>query len=124
MAETAAANEVRAVQQAGERAMIALDALSPTPGGSTLARVREAAQSEPGGVQAVVEGMKPGGKFADLRTAFNAALAQDRGFASAYDGAAADITAYGQARLLASRLLSSAVSSAIVSASNVTTAPP
>jgi hypothetical protein len=26
-------------------------------------------------------------------------LAQDRGFASAYDGAAADITAYGQARL-------------------------
>ena len=43
MAETAAANQVKAAQAAGERAMIALDALSPTPGGATLARVREAA---------------------------------------------------------------------------------
>ena len=33
MAETAAANQVKAAQVAGERAMIALDALSPTPGG-------------------------------------------------------------------------------------------
>ncbi len=94
MAETATANQAQAVQQAGERAQSALEALGTMPGGATLARVREAAQSEPGGVQAVVEGMKPGGRFADLRTAFNAALAQDCGFASAYDGVMRDVTAY------------------------------
>lgn len=98
MAETAAANQVKAAQVAGERAVSALDALSPTPGGAILARVRDAAQGDPGGVQAVVEGMKPGGRFAELRTAFNAALV-DRGFASAYDRAVQDVTAYGQTRL-------------------------
>lgn len=98
-AETAAANQVHAAQQAGERAVSALDGLSATPGGATLTRVREAAQGDPGGIQAVVEGMKPGGRFAELRTTFNAALAQDRAFASAYDGAVRDVTAYGQARL-------------------------
>lgn len=100
-AETAAANQVHAAQQAGERALSTLDGLSATPGGVTLARVRDAAQSDPGGIQAVVEGMKPGGRFAELRTAFNAALVQDRAFASAYDRAVQDVTAYGQARLKA-----------------------
>ena len=99
MAETAAVNQVQAAQQAGERAVSALDELSATPGGVSLARVRDAAQGDPGGIQAVVEGMKPGGRFAELRTAFNAALAQDRSFASAYDRAVQDVTAYGQARL-------------------------
>lgn len=98
MAETATANQMRAVQQAGERAVSALDGLSSLPGGATLARVRDAAQSDPGGIQGVIEGMKPGGRHARLRTAFDTAL-QDRGFASAYDGAVRDITAYGQARL-------------------------
>jgi len=98
-AETAAANQTHAAQQAGERALSALDGLSATPGGATLARVREAAHGEPGGVGAVVAGMAPGGRFAELRTVFNAALAQDRRFASAYDGAVRDVVAYGQARL-------------------------
>lgn len=44
--------------------------------------------------------MKPGGRFVELRTAFNTALT-DRGFASAYDRAVQGITAYGQARLKA-----------------------
>ena len=99
MSETAAANQAQAVQQAGERAQSALEGLGALPGGVTLARVREAAQGEPGGAQAVVAGMVPGGKFAELRTAFNAALARDRGFASAYDRATAEVIAYGQARL-------------------------
>ena len=98
MAENATANQVRTAQQAGERAVSALDALSALPGGATLARVRDAAQGDPGGIQAVVEGMKPGGRFAELRTAFNAALA-GRGFGAAYDRATAEVAAYGQARL-------------------------
>lgn len=98
MAENAAANQVAAAQQAGERAVSALDGLSALPGGAVLAQVRDAARGDPGGVQAVVEDMKPGGRFAELRTAFNAALT-DRGFASAYDRAVRDVTAYGQARV-------------------------
>ena len=98
MAETATANQVVTAQQAGERAVSALDGLSSLPAGVTLARVRDAAHGDPGGIQAVVEGMKPGGKFAELRTAFNAALA-DRSFGSAYDRATAEVAAYGQARL-------------------------
>ncbi len=100
MAETAAANQVVAAQVAGERAVSALDGLSALPGGALLARVRDAAQNDPGGIQGVIEGMKPGGRHARLRTAFDAAL-QDRAFASAYDGAVRDVTAYGQARLKA-----------------------
>ena len=94
MAENATANQVMAAQQVGERAVSSLDGLGALPGGATLARVRDAAQSDPGGIQAVVEGMKPGGRHARLRTAFDKAL-QDKGFASAYDGAARDVLAYG-----------------------------
>lgn len=97
--ENAAANQVQAAQQAGERAQDALQALSALPGAAPLARVRDAAQGEPGGAQAVVAEMKPGGRFADLRAAFNAALAQDRPFGFAYDKAVREVTAYGQARL-------------------------
>ena len=97
-AETAVANQVQAARMAGEQAVSALDGLSALPGGATLARVRDAAQSDPGGIQGVIEGMRPGGRHARLRTAFETAL-QDRKFTLAYNGAVRDVMAYGQARL-------------------------
>ncbi len=100
MAETAVANQVKAAQVAGEHAMDALDGLSTLPGGGTLARVRDAAANDPGGIQAVVEGMRPDGRHARLRIAFDTAL-QDRTFASAYDRAVQGVAAYGQARVKA-----------------------
>ncbi len=84
---------------AGERAQATLEKLGTGPGGAILGQIKEAAQNEPGGMPAVVAEMAPGGKFADLRTAFNAALVQERAFASAYDRAVSGITEYGGARM-------------------------
>lgn len=99
MSENVTANQVQAAQGAGEQAQNALAKLGSGPGGAILNKIKEAAQNEPGGMPAVVAEMSPGGKFADLRTAFNAALVQERAFASAYDRAVSGIGAYGEARM-------------------------
>ena len=97
--ENAITSQTQAAQLAGERAQTALEKLGTGPGGAILGRIKEAAQNEPGGMPAVVAEMAPGGRFADLRTAFNAALVQERAFASAYDRAVSGITEYGGARM-------------------------
>ena len=98
-AENAITAQTQAAQLAGERAQATLEKLGTGPGGAILGQIKEAAQNEPGGMPAVVAEMAPGGKFADLRTAFNAALVQERAFASAYDRAVSGITTYGEARM-------------------------
>lgn len=98
-AENAITTQTQAAQSAGERAQATLEKLGTGPGGAILSQIKEAAQNEPGGMPAVVAEMAPGGKFADLRTAFNAALVQERAFASAYDRAVSGITTYGEARM-------------------------
>lgn len=98
-AENAIASQTQVAQAAGERAQATLDKLGSGPGGAILNQIKEAAQNEPGGMPAVVAEMAPGGRFADLRTAFNAALVQERAFATAYDRAVAGIGAYGEARM-------------------------
>ena len=97
--ENVITSQTQAAQLAGERAQAALEKLGTGPGGAILGQIKEAAQNEPGGMPAVVAEMAPGGKFADLRTAFNAALVQERAFASAYDRAVSGITDYGGARM-------------------------
>ena len=37
-----------------------------------MSRIREAARNNPGGMEGVLSEMRPGGRFADLRTQFNA----------------------------------------------------
>ncbi len=98
-AENAITTQTQAAQLAGEHAQATLAKLGAGPGGAILNQIKEAAQNEPGGMPAVVAEMAPGGRFADLRTAFNAALVQERAFASAYDRAVSGISAYGDARL-------------------------
>jgi len=97
--ENAITAQTQAAQLAGERAQATLEKLGTGPGGAILNQIKEAAQNEPGGMPAVVAEMAPGGKFADLRTAFNAALVQERAFASAYDRAVSGISAYGEQRM-------------------------
>ena len=97
--ENAITSQTQAAQSAGERAQAALEKLGTGPGGAILGKIKEAAQNEPGGMPAVVAEMAPEGRFADLRTAFNAALVQKRAFASAYDRAVSGITEYGGARM-------------------------
>ncbi len=98
-AENAITAQTQAAQSAGERAQATLEKLGTGPGGAILNQIKEAAQNEPGGMPAVVAEMAPGGRFADLRTAFNATLVQERAFASAYDRAVSGIGAYGEARM-------------------------
>ncbi len=98
-AENAITAQTQAAQLAGERAQATLEKLGTGPGGAILNQIKEAAQNEPGGMPAVVAEMAPGGRFADLRTAFNATLVQERAFASAYDRAVSGIGAYGEARM-------------------------
>ena len=97
--ENVITSQTQAAQLAGERAQAALEKLGTGPGGAILGKIKEAAQNEPGGMPAVVAEMAPGGRFTDLRTAFNAALVQERAFASAYDRAVSGITEYGGARM-------------------------
>jgi len=97
--ENAITAQTQAAQLAGERAQATLEKLGTGPGGAILNQIKEAAQNEPGGMPAVVAEMAPGGRFADLRTAFNAALVQERAFASAYDRAVSGISAYGEQRM-------------------------
>jgi len=98
-AENTITAQTQAAQLAGERAQATLEKLGTGPGGAILNQIKEAAQNEPGGMPAVVAEMAPGGRFADLRTAFNATLVQERAFASAYDRAVSGIGAYGEARM-------------------------
>ncbi len=98
-AENAITTQTQAAQMAGEHAQATLAKLGAGPGGAILNQIKEAAQNDPGGMPAVVAEMAPGGKFADLRTAFNAALVQERAFASAYDRAVSGISAYGEQRM-------------------------
>jgi len=98
-AENAITTQTQAARLAGEHAQATLAKLGAGPGGAILNQIKETAQNEPGGMPAVVAEMAPGGRFADLRTAFNAALVQERAFASAYDRAVSGISAYGDARL-------------------------
>lgn len=98
-ADNAITAQTRAAQLAGEQAQATLAKLGAGPGSAILNQIKEAAQNDPGGMPTVVAEMAPGGKFANLRTAFNAALVQERAFASAYDRAVSGISAYGDARL-------------------------
>ena len=98
-ADNAITAQTHAAQMAGERAQATLEKLGTGPGSAVLGQIKEAAQNEPGGMPAVVAEMAPGGRFAGLRTAFNAALVQERAFASAYDRAVAGISDYGGARM-------------------------
>lgn len=91
--------QTQTAQLAGERAQATLEKLGTGPGGAIINQIREAAQNEPGGMPAVVAEMAPGGRFADLRTAFNATLVQERAFASAYDRTVSGIAEYGGARM-------------------------
>jgi len=83
---------LRAAIRSGHAALDALHAFAE--GAAVMGRIREAAKADPGGMSAVVSGMREGGRFAGLRQQFNGALETDRGLASAYDRTAAALARY------------------------------
>ena len=97
---------LRAAEKSGRAAMAALDGFRNGEGAIIMNRIRDAARSEPGGMTAVLSEMREGGRFADLRQQFNAALADEKGVAQAYDKAANALARYGQDRTAVEQVIS------------------
>jgi len=87
-----------AAERSAHAAVEALEAFRQTPGVAVLNRIQEAAKNNKGGMQAVIEGMKPGGPFADLRKEYDAALNDNHAFGAAYERAAEALGQYGKHR--------------------------
>lgn len=86
------------VEKSARAAVDALDGFRNAEGAAVMNRIQSAARAEPGGMARVLSEMREGGRFSDLRQAFNTALADDKGFARAYDKAASALAHYGQGR--------------------------
>lgn len=93
------------VEKSARAALEALQAFSAGEGARMMARIREAARTEPGGMAAVLSEMREGGRFSDLRQQFNNALETERGAAGAYDKAAAALGRYAQDRTAAQDII-------------------
>lgn len=91
-------SQLHAADASGRAALDALNAFREAPGASILDRIQDAAANNKGGLQAVIEGMKPGGAFQDLRKQFDLALEKSQALESAYDKAASALAQYGKDR--------------------------
>jgi len=94
---------LRGAIRSGHAALDALQAFGE--GAAVMSRIREAAGSDPGGIQSVLSEMRGGGRFAELRQRFNGALEADYGLFLAYDRAAAALARYGADRGTAQDIL-------------------
>ena len=86
------------VENSARAAVDALDGFRNTEGAAIMNRIQTAARADPGGMTAVLSEMKQGGRFGDLRQAFDKALIDDKGFTQAYDKAASALARYGEGR--------------------------
>lgn len=89
---------LQAAEKSGRAALSAMESFRNGEGAVVLNRINAAARTDPGGMAGVLSEMRDGGKFADLRQQFNAALTDERGAAAAYDKAASALARYGEDR--------------------------
>lgn len=87
-----------AADASGRAALDAMSALRDAPGVTVLNRIQDAAANNKGGMNAVIEGMKPGGAFEGLRKQLDVALDENNAFSAAYDRAAGALARYGSDR--------------------------
>lgn len=92
-------------EKSGQKAVEALRGFAQEAGAGVMARINEAARSDPQGIQGVLSEMREGGRHAELRTQFNNALVQEKGVAAAYDAAVAAVKQYGTDRQTAEAVL-------------------
>jgi hypothetical protein len=92
-------NTLRGAEQSGRAAIEALQAFANGPGASIMNRIRDAAKADPGGMAGVMSEMRTGGVYADLRAQFDGAMQSEKGFAAAYDRAAAAAGQYARDRM-------------------------
>jgi hypothetical protein len=89
---------VERARNAGSAARDALQALHKNPGETVLKRIQEAAAQTRGGMHEVLAEMRQGGKYQDLREAFNGALTRENTFSAAYKDATAKLGTYADQR--------------------------
>jgi hypothetical protein len=99
-------NSFRGAEQSGRAALEALQAFANGPGASVMNRIREAAKADPGGMAGVMSEMRTGGVYADLRQQFDGAMAKEKGFAAAYERAAAATGQYAKDRTAVEAIIS------------------
>lgn len=92
-------------EKSGQKAVEALRGFAQGAGAGVMARINEAARSDPQGIQGVLSEMREGGRHAELRTQFNNALVQEKGVAAAYDAAVTTVKQYGTDRQAAEAVL-------------------
>jgi hypothetical protein len=89
---------IQGAEKSQRAALDALQAFVQGPASNILTKIQDAAKAEPGGMQAVLSEMREGGRFASLRSQFNADLVMERGAAAAWDRMAGSLQQYGADR--------------------------
>lgn len=90
---------IRSAEASGEKLMQAIERFSAGSGAGVLGKIEAAASTEPGGMQAVMTEMQPGGRYATLRSEFDSALQKDSVFGTAFSAVEKAALQYGQDRL-------------------------
>ena len=85
--------------KSGQAALTAMKEFSDGPGSVLMARIRDAAKTDPHGMAGVMAEMREGGRYAGLRQDFNVALQQEKGFAAAYERAAGAVAKFDTDRV-------------------------
>jgi hypothetical protein len=89
---------IQGAERSQRAAIDAIQAFSQGTASNILTKIQDAAKAEPGGMQAVLSEMREGGRFASLRSQFNADLVMERGAAAAWDRMASSLQQYGADR--------------------------
>ena len=89
---------VQAAEKSGASLNTAMDQFTAGPGRSMMAKLESAAAKDPGGLPAVIAGMKPDGPYAAERAEFNAAL-RDPAVAGPYNAVTSQAAKYAEARV-------------------------
>jgi hypothetical protein len=89
---------IQGAEKSQRAAVEAVQAFAQGPGSNILTKIQDAAKAEPGGIPAVLSEMREGGRFAGLRSQFNADLVVERGATAAWDRMAGSLQQYGTDR--------------------------
>lgn len=89
---------IQGAEKSQRAALESIQAFANGPASSILTKIQDAAKTEPGGMQTVLSEMREGGRFAGLRSQFNADLVMERGAAAAWEKMAGGLQQYGADR--------------------------
>jgi hypothetical protein len=91
---------IQGAEKSQRAALEAVRSFANGPASSILTKIQDAAKTEPGGMSAVLSEMREGGRFAGLRSQFNADLVMERGAAAAWEKMAGTLQQYGTDRAM------------------------